>query len=367
MGGAGISLKTSGELSSLNPASYAWIDSLHVISEIGTAGKFARLNSGGRISNGFSGSLKYLALGFRYTNWLAGSFGITPFSNVGYSVTRESSVSGTSSTYTSTYEGNGGINQFYFSNALKIGKNLSVGVNASFMFGSLTQVENIKETSIVPQLQITRKDYCKSLYLDYGLQYAFTVKKLEYSLGMIYSYKQKLNADHSIQVTNSSYSTIQSDKYNTDDIKIPAFFGIGVGVQNSERYKVALDYYFQKWSDVEYPIQKDPFRDSHRFSLGIEFSPWEHRIINTFYKNWDYRFGLSYESSYLKFGDNTIDGKSASFGVGIPLPGHISKMNLTFKLGTNGTTSSGLIRENYALIQVGFTLNEYWFIRRKFD
>jgi hypothetical protein len=367
MGGAGISLKTGVGLNSLNPASYVWLDSLHIISEVGAEGKFAGISSNGKNSRGFTGNLKYLALGFRYTNWLAGSIGIMPFSNVGYSITKVNNIAGSNSNYFSNYVGSGGINQFYFSNALKIGKHLSLGVNTSFMFGSLTQVENILPTDIVPQLQITRKDYFRSMYFDYGLQYHFKIKTVEYSLGLIYSYKQNLNSDHSVQVSNSGYSTIQSDEYKSSNIMVPENFGAGLGIKNGEKYTIALDYYYQRWSDVKYPIQYDRFTDLHRFSIGIEFSPWEHRVINTFYKNWDYRFGFSYESSYLNFGKNNIDGKSISFGFGIPFPGHVSKVNITGKIGTNGTTADNLIRERYALIQLGFSLNEIWFIRRKFD
>jgi hypothetical protein len=367
MGGTGLSLKSGSYLNSLNPASYIGIDSLHVISEIGAEGKFSGLNSNGNRKSGFTGNLKYLALGFRYTNWLAGSIGVAPFSNVGYNVVRENFVEGTNSKYISTYIGSGGISQFYFSNALKIGKNLSIGINSSFMFGSLIQDENITQTEIVPQIQITRKDYLKSFYFDYGLQYSFKIKKLDYSLGLIYSNRQKLLSKHILQVTDENLSVLKSEEYDSDHLIIPANFGIGVGIQNQGKYTVVFDYRFQKWSDVKYPIQYDKFEDSHRFSLGVEFNPWEHRVVNKFYKNWDYRFGLNYETSYLRFGNNLIDDKSVSFGVGIPLPGHISKVSLNFKLGTNGTTANNLIRERYAMFQLGFSLNEIWFIRRKFD
>jgi hypothetical protein len=367
MGGAGISLKSGTSLNNLNPASLIGIDSLHFISEIGAEGKFSGLKASNKSTNGFTGGLKYLALGFRYTSWLAGSFGITPFSNVGYSVVKENTVEGTSSTYYSTYVGSGGISQFYFSNALKVTKRLSVGVNTSFMFGSLTQVENIAETNIVPQLEITRQDYLRSLYFDYGLRYSFKAGKLDYSLGLIYSNKQRLKSIHTLQVADANFSVIQGEQYNSKSLVVPEMFGIGFGIQKNERLTIALDYHFQNWSNVEYPMHHGQFEDSHRISFGIEFSPWEHRVINAFYKNWDYRFGFNYETSYLKFGNSLIDSKGLSFGVGVPLPGHISKMNLGFKTGINGTTANNLIRERYALVQLGFSLNEIWFVRRKFD
>lgn len=367
MGGAGIALKSGENLNNLNPASLIGIDSLHFISEIGAETKFTRLSSNGHSDQGLTGNLKYLAIGFRYTKWLAGSLGVTPFSHVGYNITKKNNVEGTSSTYTSTYIGSGGISQFYYTNSLKISKNLSVGLNTSFMFGSLTQNENITATDIVPQYQITRMDYMKSFYFDYGLQYSFKTKKLDYSLGVVYSNRQKLRSKHILQVADESYTVLKSEESDADYLTVPESFGIGIGIKKVDRFTLATDYRFQRWSNVRYPVQYSDFEDSHRISVGMELTPWDRRVTNASYKNWVYRFGFNYETSYLKFGGHLIDDKNVSLGVSLPLPGRISNMSLTLKAGTRGTTSNKLIRENYALVQFGFCLNEFWFIRRQYE
>jgi hypothetical protein len=367
MGGAGIALVSDENLNNQNPASLNGIDSLNFISEMGAEAKYSGLSSGGHNEQALLGNLRNLAIGFRYNKWLAASIGVSPFSHVGYNITLENQVEGTNSYYTSTFVGSGGISQFYFTNSVKLLKNLSLGVNTSFMFGSLTQDEQIAETDIVPQYQVTRMDFMKSIYFDYGLLYTLHSRKTDFSLGLIYANRQRLHSKHILQIKDESYTVVKNIETNTDYLEIPDSYGIGIGIKRPGRFLALADYRFQRWSEVRYPIQKSKFSDSHRVSVGLEFTPWEKRVTNSFYKNCDYRIGFNYEISYLTFGNNPIDDKSISLGVTMPLPGRISSMSLTLKAGSKGTASNRLIRENYALMQVGFSLTEFWFIRRQYE
>jgi hypothetical protein len=49
------------------------------------------------------------------------------------------------------------------------------------------------------------------------------------------------------------------------------------------------------------------------------------------------------------------------------LPIGLSKINLGVELGKRGTTTSGLIEENYVNVTVGLSLSDLWFIKRKID
>ncbi len=367
LGGAGIALKSGSQINNMNPASYTGIDSSKIIAEFGMEGKWYNLATSTQSQNGFTANFKYLALGFRVTPWLSSSLGVIPFSSIGYSIQQQSYINGINDQYTSIYNGSGGITQFYIGNAIKITKNLSIGIHTSYMFGALTQDEKIKETPYVTELQITRQDFLRSLYFDYGLLYSFSKKQMDYSLGLTFSNKQSLKSNHNLDVFDKEYRTIRSEEFKTHYLTVPLTIGAGISVKKANKYNVLLDYNFQKWSGIEYPIQKDQFTNSHRVSLGVEFNPWEKRVLNTFYKNWDYRVGFNYKSSYLKFGSSVIRGGSFSFGAVVPLPGRISEMNWGFEIGSNGTNTNKLMTENYVLFQIGFSLNEIAFIKRKFD
>ncbi len=364
MGGAGIALESGNFLNNLNPASYAGMDSLRLILEFGMEGKSYGINSASESVSGFEGNLAYLALGFKYTPWLAGSFGLVPFSSVGYSIDNINFVEGMDHQYISNYQGSGGISRFYFANAIKLFKRLSLGVNVSYMFGPLNQQENIEATTIVPDLMIERKDFLQSMYYDFGLQYKFSALKKVFSFGLTYAFEQNLDSEHAITVYDNNLSIISENEENTDYLVVPEIIGLGLGMK-SEKYKLALDYTFQNWSGVRYPIQFNEFVDSHKFAFGAELNPWEPRAINPFYKNWTYRLGFAYESSYLKFGNSNVIDRNVTLGFGIPMYGAISKMDFSVTGGINGTTSNNLVQEKYLMFNVGFSLNEIAFIKRK--
>ena len=368
MGGAGIAFRPGNSLNNVNPASFTGLDSLRIITEFGIQGKMYELDSRSETQSGFTGNLNYVAMGFRYNDWMGGSFGFVPFSSVGYSIQFENNVEGSDEIYLSKYDGSGGITQFYFSNAFKIGKHLSLGVTVSYLFGPLIQDELILATDNVPSFKISRRDYLKSFYFDYGMQYMFKLKKTDVVLGAVFSNNQNLNSNHILELyEGSTNSMLQGTSYNTNYLVIPSIWGAGIGISKKNRYQLLFDYHHQQWSEVTYPIQFNTFENVNRYSLGTSVRPWESRATNKFYKNWVYRAGINYQTSYLSFGGTPIKDKSVSFGVGIPVSRNISEVDFVVKLGSNGTTANHLIRENYILFQVGLSLNEFAFIRRTFD
>jgi len=59
-----------------------------------------------------------------------------------------------------------------------------------------------------------------------------------------------------------------------------------------------------------------------------------------------------------------------TFGVGLPLStaaGGFSNINLGFEVGKRGTTEMMLIEENYFKINLGLSLNDKWFLKRKIN
>lgn len=366
MGGTGIALESDNNLNSLNPASCAGMDSLKLIFEFGLQGKAYNISNSNQSLSGFEANLAYFALGFKYTKWMAGSFGMMPFSTVGYSINRTNYIEGTNEQYISNYVGSGGITRFYFANAIKLLKKLSLGINTSYLFGPLIQEEYITGSTLVPEMMIERKDFLRSFYFDFGLQYQFNTANSNYSFGLTYAPEQSLSSKHIVTAYDSDYSIIQAQQYNTEYLVIPQIFGAGIGFTR-DRLKLAFDYTFQQWSNVEYPIQAEEFNDSHRFSLGIETNPWERRAINPGFKNWTYRMGYSHESSYLKFGNTTLGSNAFTVGAGIPLYGAISNMDFSITWGTYGSNAGHLTKEKYLLFNIGFSLNEIAFMKRVID
>jgi hypothetical protein len=82
-----------------------------------------------------------MAFGCRFTRWWQTSVGFMPFSSVGYTINATDYVQGELSAYTKTYQGSGGINQFYWAHSFKLIKNLGLGMNISYYLGSISQTE----------------------------------------------------------------------------------------------------------------------------------------------------------------------------------------------------------------------------------
>ncbi len=366
MGGAGIGMPSGNFLNNLNPASYSGLDSLHFIYEAGFEGKQSTFHSQGDKKEDNTFNFKYISFGFRVNDWWATSIGVTPFSNVGYTIKTESYVEGSNSKYQSNYEGTGGINNVYIGNAIKLGK-LSLGVNTSYMFGSIIQEELVfQPEDLFDPFIMQRTDYLHSFYFDYGLQYSFKLKKLDFTLGAIYSNQQNLVSRHQVDVKTTDYMTLSSTEYKSKHLKVPETMGIGINIRKGPFINVAADYELQKWSGIDYPIQRSEFLDSHRFAIGAETKPWGDIVTLDWYKKIVYRVGANYKTSYLNINGKQIEEIGITAGLGLPIKNLGTLVNFNVEVGKKGTVSNRLIRENYVLLHMNFSINEIWFRKRIF-
>ena len=366
MAGTGIALKSEHYLNNLNPASYTGIDSMNFIYELGFNSRYSVFESQNKERHTFNFNYNFIGMGFRINRNWASSMGIVPFSSVGYDIQTTKFIEGVNETFNSVYTGNGGINQAYWGNAFRLAKNLSVGLHTSFLFGSLSQEENIWHSAFPYSINIVRTDYLHSFFVDFGLQYTLKTGGFQYHLGAIYNPRQSLASRHKVEVLDEGYNSIQSDEYNSGDLVVPEKAGIGLSIQKSNALVFSADYQLQRWSEVRYPIQKQKFSDSHCLSLGVETLPWGTSLSRQWYKRLVYRAGASYKSSYLNLGNQNISDKGFTLGLGIPIRRDGSLLNFAVEAGSGGTTSKGLIRENYLLFHVNFSINELWFQRNKY-
>jgi hypothetical protein len=77
-----------------------------------------------------------------------------------------------------------------------------------------------------------------------------------------------------------------------------------------------------------------------------------------------YRAGLKYDKTGLIVKSESINDLGFTLGLGLPITGSFSNINFGFEMGKRGTTSSGLIQENYANLSIGLSLNDRWFERK---
>lgn len=365
MGGTGIGLPCSGSLNNLNPAAYSGIDSLSFLFNIGLFGKYTRYKSNEVTQDQIDGNLRYVAMGFRITNWWATSLGVAPYSSVGYRILSTAHIDGDMTEYTRTYAGKGGINQFYSGHAFRLFKNLSLGINLAYLFGTIHREEIFSSGGQFGGYKIEENYNFRSLYTDFGLQFSVFPGDWECTLGLIYGNKKSLKASGDINLTYN-YNSVELDNNEKSEFSIPAKYGIGLGIEKAQKFRFGVDYERRDWSDVDFYNPLLSVRNSERLSAGIEYTPYSH-YREGFFKRLYYRLGTQFENSYLIIEGEPVNTTSVLAGIGIPLKNDFSMINVTLEAGKNGTTNKGLIQGNYLMLHIDLSLRDIWFRKPKYD
>ena len=84
MGGIGYGLRSSKQINPMNPASYSSMDSLTFLFDFGASGQLSWYNDGTNNQKNISGNVEYIAMQFPVCRRVALSFGLLPYSYVGY-------------------------------------------------------------------------------------------------------------------------------------------------------------------------------------------------------------------------------------------------------------------------------------------
>jgi hypothetical protein len=134
---------------------------------------------------------------------------------------------------------------------------------------------------------------------------------------------------------------------------------------------IGADYRTGKWSDLSIDNVNQQLQDTYGFSVGGQITP-DINSIGSYFNRVDYRLGFTYDKTYVQLNNQDIKQMAITFGFGLPLassPTRSSfyKMNITTELGRRGSLTDGLLQENYLNLHLGFTLNDKWFRRFRFD
>lgn len=376
MDGLGMAFHEGDQVNFINPASYSAMDSLTFIFDVGASGQITNFSENGHKVNAHNSDFEYAVAGFRVIPHLGMSFGILPFTNVGYDYSSTSRLS-SSSTYTNTYHGSGGIHQVYVGAGWEPLPHFAIGANISYLWGDYSRsVVNSYSESGVRSLS---RYYSGDVHLwkvDLGVQYTHKInKKDQLTVGVTYSPKPTRGADGLLQVVSSG-TVADTARYElADAYKIPSAFGAGVMFNHDERLKAGLDVSLQKWGSLDYPVYSSQgdngayvlrggiYKDRTKVTLGCEYTPDKNAL--GFLKRVRYRIGASYATPYYRV--NGQDGPkefSVSGGFGIPI---MNSWNNRSVLNISGQwvrrAASGLLTENTFRINIGLTFNERWFAK----
>ncbi|PWG82322.1 PorV/PorQ family protein [Pararcticibacter amylolyticus] len=385
MGGISAGIRRAGAYSNINlanPASYSSI--LLTTFDGGIGGEFLTRSKGNRSEGDFTGSLSHLVFGVPVNKTSALSFGIIPFSSQGFQ-TREPNSADTV-TVDNIYAGDGGLSKAYLGYGVQLGKNFSVGANVSYIFGKLEETEShefVYDYSAYSSRMQTSSSI-GGFNFDYGLQYSGALSnKLRLVLGYSGTLASKLDQDDKMVFYRYTKGTggeegVATDsigsekKYATKTLKLPLTHTAGFTIEKANHWLVGADVRMGQWSKYrEGNSNPDNLQNSYGFSVGGQITP-DINSVGSYFKVIDYRLGFSYDKSNIRYNNTDIEQMAVTFGFGFPLQASPTrttfyKINVSAELGQRGTLSNNLVRERYVNIHFGFTLNDQWFRKYKFD
>ncbi len=375
MGGATLASRYSLQINTANPASYTVTDSLNFMFEFGLQGNFTAYKTDISSMKSNDINFNYFMMGFRINEWMAASFGILPYSNVGYNVQVLGDVENTGA-YQTTYYGEGTISDAMFGLAIQPFKFLSFGANLNYRFGNLKRSSELYFAE--SDLYLLQR-YSTIRLLDFGLEFGAQAMfpmsgDRQFVLGLVFENKPTYTAAVSdIVQKNLSYGTSTDQDtlfYQSEEkgkIVFPTTLGIGLSYGKKDVYEINIDYYHQQWSKATFMGNESQFlTDLNKFAVGAEWIPEKYSIRNAF-KRVAYRAGFKYEQTYLTVDGHQINSFGITFGLGIPVYRSNSTINVSAEIGRRGTTSYNLVLENYAKVNLSANLHDLWFIQRKID
>lgn len=357
----------------VNPASYSNI-SLTTF-EASILSKNTDYTSGGQSRTGSNTQLGHMSVAFPVGEKWGVGFGIRPFSSVGYNYSVQSSINGEEVNY--EYEGSGGVNQIFVGTAVQLSQTLSLGINGKYLFGNLIDDRRVvygANSSNFFNTYDQRDKRINALTYDIGLQYFKSLNKdRRIIVGVTASPVNELNSERSQLIRNyQGANGLERFKdtalfVDNEDSKeaFASTIGVGIAYEIKKKWMLSLDYTQINWSDNN-DEQEVSFGNGNRLNLGFDkYSNLGN--FGSYWKKMGYRAGLSYNSALLTVNGEDIEEFGISFGISMPLRKSFSNLNFGFELGRRGKDEAGLTQEDFFNFQFGITINDKWFIKRKYD
>ena len=313
MGGVGIGMRSNKVINPAQPASYTACDSMTFMFDIAGSLLYTSYGDVNGVNSRMNGNLEYLTVQFPlWRQHIAMSAGVTPYSAVGYKFALADSIN-SDYYYLKSYSGSGGFTQVYAGLSFNICDWVALGVNAYYMFGSVTQNRNLTFTdaSLDSVSQVDNLT-ANSLRLRYGVQLFHTFGKHSISLGAIYEHKQAFSRMTYEQIENTTNDTV-STMYG--GFEMPMTYSLGLSYDYANRFLLGLDYQYQDWANASYFGENNGLNSRHRWAMGIEYrnNPESRKYIDRIM----WRAGVNYTTSYTSNYDHPELG--VTVGVGFPL------------------------------------------------
>lgn len=381
MGGTGVSQPQFWSLNNQNPALLVF-NYYYTVFQAGALLESRTISNDTLSQKSTNGNLAYLVTAFpiKPGKWTT-SVGLMPFTKVNYKLSYDEDVYDNDDVLIDTMNvlerGSGGLTQFYWANGLRIHDNFSIGIKATYLFGSIntdyTNFIAVPNQPVPYPIGYNEQTYIKDFQFTGGASFSKDSigkkQDLRFGIGMVYSFKSDLGSKKIVveQRRLASGDPITEDTLvnRRGIISIPSSLTVGVSLSKGVRWSAAAEFSVQDWSKFKSISEEDEgLKKSWKASLGGEITP-DPLSFNNYLKRMTYRVGFSYEKTPFFVDKSQLNDLGINFG--FSMPAGRSSLDWAFRIGKRGDKSENILEETYYKIYFGITFNDQWFIKRKFD
>lgn len=369
LGGGVTALSSSNSVNPSNPASYTSFRANSFLFSTGGLHNTTQIQNSTDKQIANNSAFSHLTIAFPISSKLGASFGMLPYSNIGYTLNARDTVVNADMIYT----GDGGLSKVYFGGAYEPFKGFSLGINASYLFGGLNRRKKL--------------DYDDESFFDSRSNSSINLKGYYYELGLLYKKELANEKELSFGLTANNNSTLRAKRSNIvetisgpyeivkdtasnvvewGEVNLPNYISTGLMYRDGEKWLLIADYSMQNWADYTLLGESDDLSNSMRLSGGLQYTP-EFNSVTKYYKRMQYRLGAAYSNTPLTLNDTQLKEMSISFGFGIPVKKSRTKYDVSLTLGQRGTTDNSLIKEQFVKFGLSVSYDGIWFVKRKYD
>ena len=375
MGGLGVANANGIYANVNNPALLA--RNRYVVFEVGANGTFKSIQDRNQRQSTFGGNYNSLTLALPLSSKWTMALGLLPYTSVDYEIVaaRNLDLAATTS-FIKDEAGSGGINKAIFSNGYRVTKDLYLGLETAFMFGSInrnssTQIVNPFVGNVV---KLEDRTTYSSIAFKAGAAWRKKLKKdMFVNVGATIDLTQNINATKLKRY--GIYESTGTSIFNADTLNnlvpskeaLPTTSRIGISLEKLSKWAVSADFSYTKGNTYQSLDKTITLHDSYKVAVGGEYTP-EFNSVSSYFKRVQYRLGASYSSTPYDYLNNGNKAKDMNLSCGVSLPlRNLSYLNIAYVIGKRGLLADNGFEEQYSKIVIGLTLSDAWFRKFKID
>lgn len=326
-----------------------------------------------------SAGLDYIGVALP-TKYFGFGFGIIPYTSVGYKLSHLETSENDDENILNLFEGKGGINKVFFSVGFKALKNLSFGATLNYNFGQIIYETGRFQNEVTLGTVLENRSSVSGLDLKLSSHLEIPVNEnLELQAMLSYSPEANLTSTNSRFFNTRPYSGSSSFGDQVEialidfglkrtNIRIPHVISFGMGVGEERKWFAGTQYTMNGMKNFSHEfinLANVDYENGYQFSLGGFFIP-DFSSITSYWKRIVFRMGFRHELTGRMVNNFGLKETGINFGLGLPLSG-FSNANIGFEYVSRDGGEGSLFKENFWSFRIGFSLNDKWFIKRKFN